>query len=974
MKNKNIFIIVFVFLFILGGYFIISSLPKETENTTTTMDLGENDSVLVKQLKYLYNLSVEADSFDGTYEEWIEAVNGPKEVIGDTRKDVRFQVIGEYIQWQYIEDENWNNLVALTDLIKDKQEDESITNSEINSQGELVITFSNNETENIGQVLNIYTVKFKDYNGYLLDVQVLCYGQSATEPDTPTREGYTFTGWDVDFSNVTTNLELTATYEINQYDVVFKDFDDSIIETQTITHGEQVVEPMVPNRDGYYFVGWSVDFSNVTSDLEVYANYEAIIYTVTFKGFDDTVLDTQLVSPNEAATAPIAPNIVGYTFTGWDTDFTSVESHLVVKALYNVNSYTISFNSNGGNDINSITLNYNEDLGDLPTPTLSAHIFIGWYTDEAFETEFTDTKMPVDGAILYAKWEAITYLINFDTTGGDSIESIEVEYLENISDLPTPVKTNYLFEGWYLNDVQVTTFDFTYSEDITLVAKWVGLVNGLLFTDNGTEVSIEGYIGFDTEIVIPDSVSGLNITKIAQGAFKNNQDITSITLGEYITNIEDQAFYGMSELTYIALPANAKIIGSDLLTGASKLETIVVSSEATYNLAYYFGNDSNNIPDTLSLVKYASGSLSVDRALFTGNLKNAALELADDCLSIAPNMFWGLTNITKIIIPSSVTSIGDSAFYLASNLTEVTFKEGSQLTTIGNHAFYQCSSLVNITIPNSVITIGEYAFNRTTSLETITFEANSQLTTIDDYAFQMAGVVSKVTIPNSVTFIGFSAFSLNNSLTEVNFEENSQLEHIDDYAFSNDDGLTSFVIPNSVTFIGEGAFRGSDKIKMIILPNSVNTIETSAFEYCSDLTIYTEFTSVQSGWVAGWNNSNRPVVFGMLGFGSTSNFNYVINSDNTVTITGLALSNTSTDLIIPETIEGLAVTKIQELAFNRSTSFNTIVIPDTIITIGVDAFAFYIGTVYAVPTTRPIGWDNNCFAFNTVVVWGYTAG
>ena len=126
------------------------------------------------------------------------------------------------------------------------------------------------------EVKSTYTVTFVDWNGTVLKTQTVEEGSSATAPSNPSREGYTFTGWDKAFTNVTSDLTVTAQYSIKQYTVTFKDWDGSTIITRTVNHGSSATAPSDPNRDGYNFIGWDKAFNNVTSDLTITAQYEII--------------------------------------------------------------------------------------------------------------------------------------------------------------------------------------------------------------------------------------------------------------------------------------------------------------------------------------------------------------------------------------------------------------------------------------------------------------------------------------------------------------------------------------------------------------------------------------------------------------------------------------------------------------------------------------------------------------------------
>ena len=148
----------------------------------------------------------------------------------------------------------------------------------------------------------------------------------------------------MDFTNVTADLTVTAQYEQNAvapttYTVTFVDWDGTELKKETVEAGQAATAPAEPSREGYTFKGWDVDFTNVTADLTVTAQYEQIIvvptiYTVTFVDWDGTILKRDFVIAGQDAIAPAAPSHVGYIFIGWDKPFNEVFSDLTVTALY----------------------------------------------------------------------------------------------------------------------------------------------------------------------------------------------------------------------------------------------------------------------------------------------------------------------------------------------------------------------------------------------------------------------------------------------------------------------------------------------------------------------------------------------------------------------------------------------------------------------------------------------------------------
>ena len=133
------------------------------------------------------------------------------------------------------------------------------------------------------RMTSFVTVTFVDHDGTVLDAQTIPKSSPATAPDEPDNKyGWHFVDWDKDFSCVTEDMTVTALYEINIYDVTFLDWDGSVLGEEEVEHGSATTAPAEPERVGYTFIGWDTDFSCVTDDLTVTALYEINIYTVSF--------------------------------------------------------------------------------------------------------------------------------------------------------------------------------------------------------------------------------------------------------------------------------------------------------------------------------------------------------------------------------------------------------------------------------------------------------------------------------------------------------------------------------------------------------------------------------------------------------------------------------------------------------------------------------------------------------------------
>ena len=203
--------------------------------------------------------------------------------------------------------------------------------------------------------LPIYKVIFVDADGNQLKAQNVYWCFSALAPIAPEKEGYNFIGWDMDYSSVKSNITVKAKYAPIMFTVTFKNYDGSVIKTQSVAYGNDATEPTAPNRDGYIFVGWDREFTAIKSSVTVTAQYKKISenYTVTFKDYDGTVLGIDTVPHGEAAVLPAEPKRNGFIFSGWSGIYSNVTENSVVTAQYisskEQNVFKVS-NTNGTKD------------------------------------------------------------------------------------------------------------------------------------------------------------------------------------------------------------------------------------------------------------------------------------------------------------------------------------------------------------------------------------------------------------------------------------------------------------------------------------------------------------------------------------------------------------------------------------------------------------------------------------------------
>ena len=258
-----------------------------------------------------------------------------------------------------------------------------------------------------------------------------------------------------------------------------------------------VTQPDAPTKAYYDFDGWYLDseyqaefdFSLPDGNVTLYAKWTATEYAITYvlNGGTNAAENPETYTVEESVVFA-APVKTGYTFNGWysDPEFTTVMvesipvgSHgaMTIYASFSINSYTISFNTNGGTTIAEIEQNYGTEVTAPAPPAKNGYTFGGWYSDPSLRTPYAFTTIPAYDVELWAKWNVVYYEIVYNTDGGTNPEGNPARYTIESSAITflSPTKRGYTFGGWYLDSAlsdSTTGIPAGSTGAVELWAKW----------------------------------------------------------------------------------------------------------------------------------------------------------------------------------------------------------------------------------------------------------------------------------------------------------------------------------------------------------------------------------------------------------------------------------------------------------------------------------------------------------------------
>lgn len=676
-------------------------------------------------------------------------------------------------------------------------------------------------------------------------------------------------------------------------------------------------------------------------------------------------------------------------------------------------THTVSFDSNGGSTVADMEVKDGDALN-LPTPTRNDYAFDGWYTDDECTLKYAGGPVKSDFT-LYAKWTATAYTLTLvlpeDATVTKSVKAGEK------FDLGSVVEYNhykYLCKSWsdgtntYAADEEIEV-----TKNLTLTGEFEFLPFIYELALDGQSYSIDGNNGLESEAVVPAVWNGLPVKTIT--SMGDSDTLKKLTVPATVETISEGAFGGLSALEELDVAylggsyADYDDVGENhslgywfydatgYLTGLGDkyygplrnyympnghYSPDATSNEANFRDVY--------VPRSLKRVTVRGGAI-LDYA-FSNMAMLTEVAVGDEVTHIAANAFRcdlnahavteqpdfepalevtfgagsklsylgygafdGNVSLVSIEIPKGVEELHGRTFAGCSNLTEVTFAQGTQLHTIGDREFYidqnndAAPHLTHIDLPETLGSIGTFAFENLTSLEEIvipagvttlgaamfrgcegllsaSFASGSTISEIPGSFFDRCLHLAEVTIPETVVTVGEHAFSNCQALGDFDF---SHIVSIGMGAF-NACAFTAVTVPANVTSLGDSAFANNDLLQSIVFENTLETL-TATLDDCDVLTAVTFPQGLKT--------------IGEATFRNCESLTSVVIPATVETIGQNAFSGIATGLKSVTFAKNSQLKTIGESAFSRQDGLTSISLPASLVTIAKDAFSFCDGII-----------------------------
>lgn len=375
----------------------------------------------------------------------------------------------------------------------------------------------------------------------------------------------------------------------------------------------------------------------------------------------------------------------------------------------------------------------------------------------------------------------------------------------------------YIGDSWLRNS---TVQNVTLPSTLTKVPEYVFYnctnLKSVKIPDSVTEIGDYAFYRCALESL------DLNKTqKIGYRAFSYNSSLRNLNLGTALTESASNSFEGNTALTEVTIPQTLKTVASYMFADCYNINKVTFESGVETIDTYAFENcciSELNIPETVK---------SISACAFLNNMNMSQVSLGMNLKSIGAYAFSGCSSLEKFEIPDSVTFIGNGVFKYCSGLSEITI--GSGIKKVPNSLFSGCDSVRKITLNSGITSVGNYAFRDCVALEEISIP--DTVKTIGGYAFYGCVNIKEISLGSNTDYVGSYAFNKCTGLESVTIASGKIYE----YAFANCTKLATVVLGDDVTYIYNRAFNGCGELSNLTIGRGVAHIAEYAFAYCSSL-------------------------------------------------------------------------------------------------------------------------------------------
>ena len=496
------------------------------------------------------------------------------------------------------------------------------------------------------------------------------------------------------------------------------------------------------------------------------------------------------------------------------------------KLFYKKVNFTVTFETNGGTEVESVTVMNGKTVTQPDDPARGKYRFLGWCKDEALNEAFDfETERITQNTAIYAKWEYIpqSNTLTYDQTEGET-ETAAVtvtEGKEYTLEVPA-VAAEYDFVGWFTEEgVQLTdsagkslaAWELSFG-DLTVYAR-VQLKLTYERAEDGVTYAVSGSTATAhlTRLEIPAYYNGALVTEIKN--FDGYENVETVSVPNSVTYISETAFPDSYKLKAYEIYAVEEVEDPAYRSE----DGIVFSADGHTLVRYPVGKEDRSYTVPAAVTEIAASAF---RDITYGDYR-------------FPDFYGALEELT---LPSNLKTVGERAFYQRGNMRVVQFNNDRSNVewTVGDYAFYD-TLLSQFPFEKNLVKIGAYAFSGGYTINHPTLPGDlvlyEKIESIGESAFASAGCFTSVKIPASLKSIGSAAFS-SAGLQEVTFEAGSSLSAIPDSLFGYAD-ITSIDLPDGIASIGDSVFYECRNLTEIAIPDTVTSIGDSAFYNCIKL-------------------------------------------------------------------------------------------------------------------------------------------